>query len=115
MHRLITILLLFIPLLCGCGRRRTIQVKDARKRAELTLTTAPNQKPSVHSLSVRIHGQVEGVAFISGSIVYTQRVSGRFDIKANHEYYNTNCTVLYSPESVQSGKFSVDYESGTIE
>jgi hypothetical protein len=68
--------------LCGCGRKQTAQVADVTKPTTLTLTTAPRQKDSVHGLSLRIRGQVDGAAMISGSIVQTQCITGNFDIRA---------------------------------
>src|SRR5688572_3002026 len=106
---------LLVVSLCGCGNKQTSQIADVTKPATLQLTTAPQQGTSVHNLSLRIRGQIDGVAYISGTILSTQRISGEFDIKAGGDYYTTNCIVQYSPEQVKSGRVAVKYEFRTID
>lgn len=104
-----SIALLLVALLTGC-MRQSIQVPDATKPATLTLSIGRLQKKDqVHGLDFRIHGQVDGVAFLSSSTIITQRVSGSFDIKFNGDYFSTNCVIEYSPQGVRSGSVSVSY------
>jgi hypothetical protein len=94
----------------GCRWRQATQIPDPTKPAALTLNPSLLQFDSVHGLSLRIHGHLDGAAIISSGPVQTQRVSGDFDIRYASEYYNSNCTIHYSPEGVLSGKVLIEYE-----
>ena len=108
--RTISTLLLFVALLVsGCGKRQTVQVADATKASDVTLTS-PADRPLVHGISLRFHGHLDGVATVSGTNVQTQRLTGDFDVKTGGDWYSTNCVLHYSPESVRSGTVIIDYE-----
>ncbi len=111
---LILISLLLISL-CACRKRQLTTVLDVTKPDTLNLTTAPKQGISVYSLSLRIHGELDGVADISGTILSTQRIAGHFDIRRGGDYYMTNCVIQYSPGQVRSGTVSVEYEFRTTD
>lgn len=104
------LILLMAALIAGCGKRHTVGVPDVTKSTTLTLTTAPGQSASVHSISLRIRGKIDGTAQISGPPLQPKRVSGSFEIAHNGDYYSTNCVINYLPVGVRKGRVTVDYE-----
>jgi hypothetical protein len=75
----------------GCGRRQSVSVPDVTKSTTLTLTTGPGQSGKVHKLSLRIRGRIDGTAQLSGAPLQSQRVSGRFEVRHEGDFYSTNC------------------------
>jgi hypothetical protein len=110
MKRTATLILLVAAVVAGCGKRQTVGVPDVTKSTTLTLTTAPGQSPPVHSISLRIRGKIDGTAQISGPPLQPKRVSGKFEIAHNGDYYSTNCVISYLPVGVRKGRVTVDYE-----
>jgi hypothetical protein len=94
----------------GCGKRQTVRVPDVTKSTSLTLTTDPGQGAKVHKLSLRIRGRIDGTAQLSGAPLQSQRVSGRFEVRHEGDYYATNCVISYLPVGVRDGQVTVDYE-----
>lgn len=90
----------------GCGRRVTVQVPDVTK--PITLTVSPGNAEA-RGVSVRIVGNIDGVAVLSGSGRYgTNRVQGRIDMNYRDDY-STNFTLYYAPETVRTGFVTMRY------
>src|SRR5688500_16964560 len=104
------LILLMAVAVTGCGKRQSAGIPDVTKSATLTLTTPPEQGARVHSISLRIHGKIDGTAQIAGPPLQPKRVSGNFEIVHNGDYYSTNYVISYLPVGVRKGRVTVDYE-----
>jgi len=108
--RMAALFLLMAAVVAGCGKRQAVAIPDVTKSTTLTLTTAPGNRASVHGISLRIHGKIDGTAQISGPPLQPKRVSGNFEIVHKGDYYSTNCVLSYLPVGVRKGRVTVDYE-----
>lgn len=102
------LLLLFVAV--GCNNRQTTQIADVTKPATLSLSPAPRQGVSVYGLSLHISGEIEGEAEIWGDELGTNRITGKFEVKRNGDYYATNCVIEYRPIDVRAGRILIQHE-----
>jgi hypothetical protein len=101
-----TVALTVLVCVVGCKPRVTVQVPDVTK--PVTLTVSPGNAEA-RGVSVRIRGNIDGVAALSSSRGYgTNRVQGRIDVSYRYNY-STNFTLYYAPETVRTGIVTMQY------
>jgi hypothetical protein len=90
----------------GCRPRVAVQVPDVTKPITLTVSRG---NAEARGVSVRIRGNIDGVAVLSGSGRYgTNRVHGLID-ESYRDNYSTNFTLYYAPETVRTGIVTMQY------
>ncbi len=110
----ISILLLAVcsAVLLGCGSRSgSVRIADVTKTNSLNLTSGysgiDGDVPS--GITVHVHGQIDGEAYVYAGNWETTKLSGTVEWRIYHDWFQTNCVLHYVPESVRSGELTVDY------
>jgi hypothetical protein len=97
---------------CSRGSRRgSVRIVDVTKTNALNLVSdysgVAGDLPS--GISLHVHGRLDGTAYVSAGNWETTKLSGIVDWRIYHDWFQTNCVLHYVPESVDSGKLTLDY------
>lgn len=101
------LLLLFMLCLLACTRRHSVQLADVSRTNSLRLQSRHGE--FVSGISLRLAGQLDGVASVWLNGGATQLVTGVVDWKTNQFLEDSNCVLHYTPRDVRSGTLTVDY------
>ena len=96
---------------CGGSRSGSVRIADVTKTNSISLTSSYSgvggDGPS--GITLHIHGQIDGSAYVYASNWETTKLSGTVEWRIYHDWFQTNCVLHYIPESVRSGELTVDY------
>lgn len=113
MKTTLLLLVIYSLVLCGCSGSRSgsVRIADATKNNTLNLLSGYSGKggDTPSGITLQVHGQIIGSAYIYAGNWKPEKLSGRVDWKVYHDWFQANCELHYIPESVQSGELTVDY------
>ena len=114
------ILALVVPLIwAGCdplagsgSRRGTAIISDVSQTNRLVLSSGYTGKTGSDwskFISLRVYGQIDGVAHIFPENCETTKLSGKVEWTFSRDWYGTNCVLHYIPDGARKGHLTVEY------